>query len=1002
MEYFSADLKEEWAKMRQKNFTLDKLMEYVFEQQIAQIPAKYYNDDAQVKYLDFGSLYTYCCHGSKEHLIRRWLRERIAYVDSMLEYFTSQHEQVILRMNKTGEVSFDVTSYIPLYFSVKWSNATGGIQTIKVKRGEKATFSFNSTTATDQEVIVYHSKQIKRLDNLSNLNLSSCLLGNASRLTEVEIHSPLLYNINVTENRFLKRLDLSGCKTLGTVVATGSTIDLSNCRYLEYVNLYDTALTSVTLDTKGGSIREIYFPKTLSSLTMIKQPLLEVLGLPYGDLGEEIPTALYTIDIRDCTSIKKFNTSTNSYIASSLASMSYCNNLTIRNSLDLTELTFDGFKQLKNVTIENMYNLESVAFNNLLEVGQTPTLGYIGMGNCPLLKGITLNCSSNFYEITFTDGAILDFGRLTSLEAISSNCVIKGVKTIVVPKGLRDIDFKLRYGSGDTSIENIWVSDVCSVNTEGTTPVATHINSKYSGIDFKGMSIRTIDMAGFAKIQNAINFNIAPTTSNPNLNTSRDGSDERPWFRPTGTLDLREYKANWDGIFKGLDLNSINILMPTSAINTVTDISHMFEGSKFNNELIVNSILGMFPNASTLDYIFKKAEISNAKKINFPKMRFTLIGGFMESHLTSDIELPLNVANVTDCFRSCSKMKQATSNWNRKFTYSISSSGCYYDCVNITQIDGLDGGLSQIPYAWGGHGYSHETGGEYTVEILKDNYTLTMGTLLLDGTVDWGDNTYSHNEASHTYSKAGVYTIKGKVLPNVIGNEPDSSVINTLVSVTNLPSIVDSFENMFANCQVLRLVSLDNSDTSKVTNVRRMFYNNSSMITTPEFDFTSVKHMEEMYSGCSKILSIKIKNLSNSNIECEGFVDGCERLDTLNFIGKTNKNQARELIDLMETLVTQEDTVAISNTVDDLNYGQTRQDEEILINMEASIDIFEMLIDLLYPQEVDNNAKSNKGGNKVVELYTALIVKGEKNIEQVPKLIRPQVEIMLKKLGIEY
>ena len=93
---------------------------------------------------------------------------------------------------------------------------------------------------------------------------------------------------------------------------------------------------------------------------MIKQPLLEVLGLPYGSYGEEIPTALYTIDIRDCTSLKKFNTSANSYISSSMVAMSYCNNLTIRNSLDLTELTFDGFKQLKNVTIENMYNLESV------------------------------------------------------------------------------------------------------------------------------------------------------------------------------------------------------------------------------------------------------------------------------------------------------------------------------------------------------------------------------------------------------------------------------------------------------------------------------------------------------------------------------------------------------------------------------------------------------------------------------------------------------------------
>ena len=120
MNYFASELKEEWSLMRQGRFTLDNLLKYVVENQIQVIPAKYYNDDAQVKYLDFGSLYTYCCHGNKELLVKRWLRERIAYVDSMMDYFTSQDDQVTIRMNKTGYVEFSVTPYIPLYFSVKW------------------------------------------------------------------------------------------------------------------------------------------------------------------------------------------------------------------------------------------------------------------------------------------------------------------------------------------------------------------------------------------------------------------------------------------------------------------------------------------------------------------------------------------------------------------------------------------------------------------------------------------------------------------------------------------------------------------------------------------------------------------------------------------------------------------------------------------------------------------------------------------------------------------
>lgn len=45
MEYFATDLKEEWALMRQKNFTLENIMKYVYDEQISAIPARYYNDD---------------------------------------------------------------------------------------------------------------------------------------------------------------------------------------------------------------------------------------------------------------------------------------------------------------------------------------------------------------------------------------------------------------------------------------------------------------------------------------------------------------------------------------------------------------------------------------------------------------------------------------------------------------------------------------------------------------------------------------------------------------------------------------------------------------------------------------------------------------------------------------------------------------------------------------------------------------------------------------------
>ena len=46
--FFRTELQEEWAKMRQGNFTLDNLMKYIYEEQISKIPSKMYNDDKEL------------------------------------------------------------------------------------------------------------------------------------------------------------------------------------------------------------------------------------------------------------------------------------------------------------------------------------------------------------------------------------------------------------------------------------------------------------------------------------------------------------------------------------------------------------------------------------------------------------------------------------------------------------------------------------------------------------------------------------------------------------------------------------------------------------------------------------------------------------------------------------------------------------------------------------------------------------------------------------------
>ena len=829
--FFRQELKDEWSAMRQGRFTLDNLMEYIYGQQISVIPAKYYNDDAEVKYLQFGSLYTYCCHGNKEHQIRRWLRERIAYVDSMLGYFTSQEDQVTIRMNKTGYISFDITTYIPLYFSVKWSNATGGTQTFKMKRGETKTFNYTSTTSTDQEVIIYHAQYIKALDNLSNLNPSSCILANARKLTNVEIHSTELYNINVTNNTFLRTINLEGCSTLGTVTATGSSLDLSRCKYLRYCNVYNTALTEVQLNTSGGSLIEILYPKTVQSINLIKQRLLEKIGLPYGSSGEEIPTSLYTISIQECPSIKYLNTSDNNAINNTFASMVYCNNLTIRNSLDIKRLTFDGFYRLKNVVIENMYNLEEIGFNDLLPKGDTSTLQYIGLSNCPLLEVLELNCSSDAFEITFANKAILNLGGLFGLKSIQSNCVLKGIETIVVPLNLESMFFTNEYGEGYSTIKNIWSSGVCTVNTSGATAKAQHVISTYEGIDFAGMSLKNIDLGALVNIPKAINFTLYPTSVNPNFNKNRDGVTY-PYLQPEGTLDLSNYTESLAKFFDGVDLDKLRIVCTKKLPQT--DLSYCFYNSTFSNDTAISTVLSNVSSITNLDYCFYKTTVTDTSilsKINMgtsSTMNYT----FAECPNITNLEnvtIPGSVIGVEGMFKGC----PLTSITNMTVNVHGSISGLFKGCNRLTTINTL-----RIP---------NVTNVSSTFEGCNELSTIT-GFELPESCTD----------VSKLYS--GCYkllTVSVNFSHNItVGNEWYPPNLENLIDTT-----INSGYVKMTNCTTLKQVNnvtLNNGDYSDMfngcINLERISISLGNNITG----------MARFFKGCGKVNSLAFTNIPDS------------------------------------------------------------------------------------------------------------------------------------------
>ena len=91
--------------------------------------------------------------------------------------------------------------------------------------------------------------------------------------------------------------------------------------------------------------------------------------------------------------------------------------------------------------------------------------------------------------------------------------------------------------------------------------------------------------------------------------------------------------------------------------------------------------------------------------------------------------------------------------------------------------------------------------------------------------------------------------------------------------------------------------------------------------------------------------------------------------------------------------------IKIDNSVKSISVlkdEQIMQNNEIVVNMLANTEMFEMILSMI-PNEINLNSK---GVNPMVEVYTTLIIKGIKSVDDVPLVIREQVIERLRQLEV--
>ncbi len=352
--------------------------------------------------------------------------------------------------------------------------------------------------------------------------------------------------------------------------------------------------------------------------------------------------------------------------------------------------------------------------------------------------------------------------------------------------------------------------------------------------------------------------------------------------------------SNWD-VSNVTNMNSLfNIALAFNGDISAWDVSNVITMNlMFSNAQAFNQEIGNWDvcNVNDMRYIFSAASNFNQYIGNWDVSNVTYMGGMFYYSSGFDQDLSnWNVSNVVDM----SEMFDYTS--LSRINYDLLLNGW----SNLTLQNGVNFSAGSSQYCEGltarariisNFGWNITDGGQEDGCIMGDYFITTWQTTTpnesitipttgsgYDYSIDWGDGTVQMNQtgnATHTYTDAGVYTVKilgdfpriyfknsgGRLKIKSIeqwGSNAWSSMEKAfdgcryLVSnATDVPNLsgVTSTELMFRNCLGFN-GDLSGWDVSSVTTMNGMFFANTTFNEDlSSWDVSNVTDMSYMFSG---------------------------------------------------------------------------------------------------------------------------------------------------------
>ena len=398
------DIVSTYNNMRQNGVSYENMMHYIYDEQIAKIPQTYYNKDYDVKYAPFADSYIGMAHGDTYEHVKRWLKQRFTFVDTLFDYAPSYNNDVLtIRANTTELMTLEIETYTPVYQHLSWYN--GQMDKKKIDGKVSVEFSGTAQAATDQEVLIYGGSNVKSIKGITSMNPNRMLIGSATKLVEIDAHDcPLLADINANKanlspHEYLNKVNLSNCPLLE------GNLRLNNSPLVQEINIKGTNIAGMNLPSSIRNLQVLKLPNTMTELTLNDAGMLHTLEFDEG-------VKMQSVAMTNCNAL------TNVVNFDLLQTPS----ISLNNSYNTAAELY--FRDTTNLSLSNMPNLERVIFtpNNEYE-----TFEMINVANAPDYKVTTFNCPklSTFmttapYRESYNNG---DYGNIQPNTTFTANSI---------------------------------------------------------------------------------------------------------------------------------------------------------------------------------------------------------------------------------------------------------------------------------------------------------------------------------------------------------------------------------------------------------------------------------------------------------------------------------------------------------------------------------------------------------------------------------------------------